>query len=367
MKVDDLYINVLLIVAILTMLGIRKSFDRQKVVDVPPYWFAFILLGFAVYCMAEQPVPWGTWADRHGYVNNFLMIKNGVQTAAKYGNEVGFQQWMNWTSRIVDWKRWLYLTALVYVGNYWIAAWRFTRKYSYVLFLMMICCFQFYAYGTNTMRAGFAGSFIILGLSFCNNVRLMAVFLAIGLSVHNSMIIPIIALLLAWNIRKTNLFFIGWFLCIAVSYVIGESLQERVSFLIQEGRTEYLTSGATQGYKTGFRWDFLLYSSLPVIFGYYYIFKLNFKNEFYEFLYRMYLTANGFWVLVIRANFTDRFAYLSWFLFPILLVYPLLSRQLYPDAQYQARNISLVLWMEFGFNFLMFILYGGTLFGVKLL
>ena len=36
----------------------------------------------------------------------------------------------------------------------------------------------------------------------------------------------------------------------------------------------------------------------------------------------IYLTANAFWILVIRSSFSNRFAYLSWFLMAIIIFYP---------------------------------------------
>lgn len=367
MTIGDIYFNVLSVIVLLSTFVIRKSYNRSTVISVPPSWFSLLLAIGAVYCFATVPVPWGTWSDRHGYASYVISARHGVHSFAIENSDYLFAQWIIWTSKIVDYKGWFYLTAAVYVGNYYIAAWRFARRYSFVLFLMMLACFQYFSYATNTIRAGFAGSFVILGLSFCNDYRKMAICLLIALFCHKSMMIPIAAIILAYNIRKTNWYIWVWLACIVVSYIVGESIQERASFLITENRTGYLTVDAAHtDYKIGFRWDFLLYSTLPVLLGYYYIYKLNFKNEFYEFLYRMYLTANGFWILVIRANYTDRFAYLSWFVFPILLVYPLLSKQLYRDAEYQARNVNLVLIGEFAFTFFMYLRDGGTLFGVRL-
>lgn len=40
----------------------------------------------------------------------------------------------------------------------------------------------------------------------------------------------------------------------------------------------------------------------------------------------MYLLTNTFWILIIRANFSDRFAYLSWFIYSVILLYPLVTR-----------------------------------------
>lgn len=62
--------------------------------------------------------------------------------------------------------------------------------------------------------------------------------------------------------------------------------------------------------------------------GWYYIYRKKFNDRFYTLIYNSYLLTNIFWILVIRANFSDRFAYLSWFLIPFLLVYPLLKQKL---------------------------------------
>lgn len=365
MTFEEIYIHVLFFLVLISMLSIQKSAYPRKVIDVPPYFWNIIFAVFAVYCIANMPVPWGTWADRHGYAYNFMLVKQGTSEAVIDYVDIGFLKWMQWTSKFVNYQGWFYLTAIVYVGNYLIAAWRLTKEYSYVLFLMMICCFQFYAYGTNTIRAGMAGSFIIIGLTFCNDFRKLLLFLVIALSIHKSMMIPISALILSYNIKKTRLYIWGWVLCIFVSLVAGSALQERFMFLVEDSRTIYLVGADWQHYKVGFRWDFLFYSTLPVLLGYFYLYRLNYKSPFYEFIYRMYLAANAFWILVIRANFTDRFAYLSWFLFPILLVYPVLSKQLYVDAKDQSRNVILVMSGEFAFTFFMYLLYGGQFFGLK--
>lgn len=48
----------------------------------------------------------------------------------------------------------------------------------------------------------------------------------------------------------------------------------------------------------------------------------------YKHLYCTYIIANSVWLLVIGAFFTDRFAYLSWCLSPILLMLPLCRARL---------------------------------------
>jgi hypothetical protein len=46
------------------------------------------------------------------------------------------------------------------------------------------------------------------------------------------------------------------------------------------------------------------------------------SDPFYARLVNTYLLANAIWVLLINANFSNRFAYLSWFMMPWVLLYP---------------------------------------------
>ena len=51
-------------------------------------------------------------------------------------------------------------------------------------------------------------------------------------------------------------------------------------------------------------------------------FKYQLKDELYDTMLYIYLTCNGIWMLCMYAQFINRIAYLSWFIYPILLVYP---------------------------------------------
>ena len=109
--------------------------------------------------------------------------------------------------------------------------------------------------------------------------------------------------------------------------------------LVTDERAKYLeTELAKQGgfnsvgvalLKKGFRWDFVAYSLLPIVVGWYYIYVKKFKDGMYTHLYCTYIIANSVWLLVIGAFFTDRFAYLSWCLIPILLMLPLCRARLF--------------------------------------
>ena len=105
---------------------------------------------------------------------------------------------------------------------------------------------------------------------------------------------------------------------------------------------------------TRFRWDFLFYSAFPVFAGWYFIIKKQFNDKYYYHILNTYLICNAFWILVIRANFSNRFAYLSWFLMAFVIIYPLLKQQFFKNQQV---IIAKVVTAYFLFTFLMYFIY----------
>lgn len=73
----------------------------------------------------------------------------------------------------------------------------------------------------------------------------------------------------------------------------------------------------------------------------------------FNILANTYLLANAFWVMLIRANFSNRFAYLSWFLYPILMAYGVIRLHLWED---QDRKAGLILLAHAGFTIVMYLL-----------
>jgi len=120
-------------------------------------------------------------------------------------------------------------------------------------------------------------------------------------------------------------------------------------------RTYYLTTTAyaDQFVSTGFRWDFLVYSATAIYAGYYFIVKRQFKDIFYIQLFNIYVIANAFWVLVIRASFSNRFAYLSWFLMAIIIFYPFFKQQFFVKQQ---KVLAYTMLGYAGFTYFMFLI-----------
>lgn len=202
--------------------------------------------------------------------------------------------------------------------------------------LMLFCygAFSFYGYSINGLRNGVACSFIILAIArLCKGEKLWPVILSfIAIGCHKSAVLPVACMLFSYYVKKPRYMYIAWLGSIFLSLAIGGYLSNLLTLIGFDGRLgQNLQSGADVTDSWGvemesrFRWDFLIYSSMPIILGWYTIFKRNFFDNTYLILLGTYMYANAFWVILIRTLFSNRFAYLSWFLYPIVLAYPLLN------------------------------------------
>jgi len=212
------------------------------------------------------------------------------------------------------------------------------RKLDYrhgaTIMLFCIGAFSFYGYSINGIRNGVACSFLILALAkFCKGEKLWPVILSfIAVGCHKSAALPIACLLLTYYVKKPRFMYMIWVGSIGLSLLIGGYLSNLLTLLGFDDRlAQNLQSGADVVDSWGFeiegrfRWDFLLYSFIPILLGWYVIFKRKVYNNTYLMLLGTYMYANAFWVILIRTLFSNRFAYLSWFLYPIVLAYPLLN------------------------------------------
>jgi hypothetical protein len=125
-----------------------------------------------------------------------------------------------------------------------------------------------------------------------------------------------------------------------------------------ESGAGYLSTAETDGITNGFRPDFIFYSSFPIIAGYYAIIRNNYQSKFYTFIFNVYLLTNAIWMLCMYASFTNRIAYLSWFMLPIVLVYPFFDKQ-FVSRQY--KKLNFVAGWHLMFTVLMQVIYYGLL------
>ncbi len=155
--------------------------------------------------------------------------------------------------------------------------------------------------------------------------------------------------------------YIVWLTAIVISLVFGETITNIISLISYDDRlAEIGKTGEDVIQEWGvelenrFRWDFILYSLMPILLGAYTLFVRKVYNNTYLILLGTYMYANAFWILVIRDLFSNRFAYLSWFLYPIVLAYPLFNLPVFEKNH--SKKASWILLAHFGFTVVMWML-----------
>lgn len=247
---------------------------------------------------------------------------------------------------------WFILVDLIYIGCMYLACKKLLRENLYIAMLFMLSAFSFFSYGVNGLRNGVACSLVMLAIScyiFSFKGKIVAAVLCLlGFYIHKSIMLPIVTFLISFYFVKDlkwALYF--WIFSIVLSLSIGSQFAVFVEPLLgfDDRLGDYFNAAndaeVMKGFSsTGFRWDFLLYSALPILLGVYVVYKKKVYNRFYHILLNTYILANAFWIIVIQASFSNRFAYLSWFLYPLVLAYPLLK---FPIWKNQGKVVGLFL------------------------
>jgi hypothetical protein len=266
---------------------------------------------------------------------------------------------------------------IVYIGGMFVFAWKQTRKNLWLMMMFFLSAFQAYSFGTNGIRNGMALSIVLIALAFLADaeeskfskyIAFFLMFMAFG--IHRSTMLPIAASLSTYFYMKdTKLAIRFWLVSIAISLAAGPLVEQFFASLGFDDRmanysSVNMTEDVAQHFSgTGFRLDFLLYSSAPVVMIWYVTRYRHFTDRAYTMFANTYLLCNAFWIMVIRATFSNRFAYLSWFIYPVVMAYPLLRMNLWKD---QDRKTALVFFFYSGFTLAMFfIYYYGTLNGYR--
>ena len=258
--------------------------------------------------------------------------------------------------------------ALVYLLPVYLAFRNGLKDGLFVALLLFVCSFSFRGYGVNGLRNGMATSVLVYSF-FSRRLWVQLPLFVLATSFHGSVLLPIIVFGAARYYRKPKAFLIFYAVCLVLSVSVGSQLgtiigdwdlmnsaDDRLRGYLQQGMNNELDHGvAAAEYfsHTGFRWDFLLYSFVPIGLGYIYIYRLNYQDKLYTVLYCTYVGCNAFWLLAIYVPFNNRFAYLSWFLYSVVVAYPLLKDNDLVD--YQQAKIQLMVLLNYAFTFIMFL------------
>jgi len=305
--------------------------------------------------------PNGPFGDTINYTASFKKVMEDPSSShLVWGGEWLFLNLNNFIAKTTGDITILYLIcALVYVGSLWGAMVRMFGNHYYIPFLVVLSMFTFWQYGVNGIRNGMGASLFILAISYANNIPIMLFLALLATGIHKSIYLMVGAATLSWFFKNSKVYLWIWVVAIIASYFAGNTIQNYIAsigFLNEDTRFNYYMTTDAETFKrwegatiiVGFRWDFLVYSAIAVFVGYYFIFKRKFQDEYYHWLFNIYLLTNAFWVLVIRSAFSNRFAQISWFIMPVVLIYPFMKKRFFPNHELMT-GVAIMVFYAFAF------------------
>ncbi len=310
-------------------------------------------LVFVILYMGLRPISL-IFGDMSAYANGFRMVQAGKEL--KIEDDYLFNYFLLGCSKIMSAHSFFLLVDVLYILPCYFFSRKFFGSYWFFGFFMFVGSFVFWSYGTNGIRNGLATAIFITALLYYERKIVLYCLFALSFTMHASMVIPIAAYFVAAQYKNPKLYIQIWLIAIPLSFFGGTYFETLFSTIGFEDRVRgYLTNKDIvddQAAIVGFRWDFLIYSATAVAAGWYFIFKKGITDQFYIHLFGIYTITNAFWILVIRANFSNRFAYLSWFLMAAVIGYPMFRYKLWND---QYRVFGIVLFCYYLFTYLMFL------------
>jgi len=275
--------------------------------------------------------------------------------SSSFSKDPGFSLYMWLAGAILPVSMFYLLSAFLYVFLPYLAFKKWFGCYSLFALLMYVSTMSFWNYGTNGIRNGLATSLLIYAFSKYDRKLLMLIIMLLSISFHKSLILPIMAFFIAAKATNTKVLIFIWLSIVLIMATVGSELGEWIDSLMRiinfdERSYGLFTDKHALVIKSGYRLDFILYSSTAILLGFYYL-KKGVKDEFYTRLLNTYIIANTVWVIFIYASFTNRIAYLSWFLLPIIILYPLLTQPLF---QKQNKLIAYLILINFTFSAFLF-------------
>lgn len=324
------------------------NWDSQKLLSKQSNFIpAVIICVIVALFFGFRPISGSFLGDTVNYARQFYNIAQNPELAFyDLSFEEGHDKWF--TILMIYCTQWgevdIFFTiiAVIYLGCTLWACVRIFPNNPYAAVLITLASFSFYSYGINGIRNGMACSLICVAISYADgkfwSKILAAALCLLAMQFHNSTSLPALMLFVSvFFIRDFRWALNFWILSIFISLFAGNTVADFFESLGFDDRmTKYLKGAEDEEMmesfsNTGFRWDFLLYSCVPIVIGYYIVIKRGIRNKMYELLLNTYTLSNAFWVMVIRAAFSNRFAYLSWFMYPLVLAYPFLKMKVWEN------------------------------------
>lgn len=300
----------------------------------------------------------GVFVDMMNYVIFYhALYKGEIFVFDKDAENLLFDNYFAWIGSLDLGTTFFFVSiAAVYFICMYIACKKMFPRDTLAAYLVFLAAFSTFSYGTNGIKAGAATSIFLMALAYRDNLKVCIPLILVSWGFHHSMIMVVTGFALTLLFKNSKIYFAGWCFCLIVAIAHITFFQELFAGILSDSGdsgASYLSESSEWGGKTGFRIDFVLYSAMPILVGYWAVYKKKLQlSKLYICLLNLYMTLNGTWMLCMYANFTNRIAYLSWFLYPVVLIYPFLNEDWGPMryktfSKVMLAHLSFTLFMRF--------------------
>jgi len=318
--------------------------------------FLFVVL-FFIFVIGLRPVS-GYFVDMANYNTYYYSINYGTPFEFDWNSDnYLFDNLMAWMGSLwLDIRLFYVFVSVIYFGCAAIAFKKIFPNDSLLAFVVFLGAFSTFSYGTNGIKAGAAASIFLLALAYRENKALSVFLLFVTLGCHHSMLAPIVAYVMATIYRKPKLYLYTWVVCLLLAAAHVTFFQSLFAGFTDEQGAGYLDVERIDKDVTGFRPDFILYSAVPVFLGYYLMTKKHIKSDYFNFIWCVYTATNCVFLLCTYGSYINRIAYLSWLMYPIVILYPFINISW---SLIQKKYLKQAVYYHLGFTvFMVFIYYG---------
>jgi len=315
------YLSLLIPIVAIFILSNNWSIGIEKFVL---QYLSAAYLVFIVILIGFRKIGVDGFADTQMYINwfNDSQLRGIINT-----KDIGFGLWTYLLSYFVGVRLFFFLCTLL---SFFLLIW-VSFKVAREQWLLMILGFMVSLYFWNnevfTIRQGLASNFMLVAI-FSRPKYAKVFFSLLAISFHLSFAITAFAFLIVSHFKNSKFYFFAWLLILLVSSAFNNQIFLTLSKILQNERLTYYL-GMDMHSNLNFRWDVVLFSLVFICIGFYnIIFKGFNKDNSYRLIINLFIFSNLFLLLLGKSNIMHRFAFLSWFLIPLIVFYPILKNKL---------------------------------------
>ena len=326
----------------------------------PSQPLAVFLTIVVAFFLGLRPIEGSDFGDTIAYANHYNVLNH--YESVNLNTEWLWENFQFFSKKVLGLNvhEFFLLDDLLYFGGMLVCSILVMRKNLWLGMLFFFTGFQTYSFAINGLRNGLACSLVLVAMALLANrtKQFVAIILMlVAMFIHRSSMLPsAMAIVSLFFMKDTKHALRFWYASIVLSLFAGPVFEQFFASLGFDDRMSgYVAEGSSDGVLySGFRFDFLFYSAFPVWMIWYVTQRRKFTSPEFSVYANTYLLCNAFWILVIRAAFSNRFAYLSWFIYPLVIAYPLMRMNLWKD---QDRKTAIIFFFYTGFTFFMFFVY----------